>query len=177
MKFGNLFARQIHPETAGLARYIEELAQNEDMPRLSQLNLRRLGVITQYLYLVDVLRQENNYRFSFWGSRMTILIGYDLREKCLSDVVDPEIRQSVWRTYDRVVETRKPSFMRAEYAWPGGKYLPIERLLVPMASDDGVLSAICGISVPDIADVDLEMYAGYGPARLISEKELMLKAG
>lgn len=177
MKFGNLFARPIHPETAGLAHYSQELAGNADMPRRSQLDLRRLGVITHYLYLVDILKPENDYRFSFWGSRMTILIGYDLNGKCLSDVSDPTVRESVHRTYDRVVETRKPLFMRAEYAWPGGRYVPIERLLIPLASEDGRLTAICGASIPDIADADLEMFAGYGPARLLSEEELMLQAG
>jgi hypothetical protein len=177
MRFGNLFARSIHPETAGLVYYIQELAGDADMPRRSQLDLSRLGLITHYLYLVDVLQQEDDYRFSFWGSRMTILFGNDLHGRRLSDIADLDVRDSVRQTYDHVVETGEPLFMRAEYAWPGGKYVPIERLLLPMATDDGQLGAICGVSVPDIADADLEMYAGYGPARLLNERELMLRAG
>jgi hypothetical protein len=67
-------------------------------------------------------------------------------------------------------------FMRARYAWSGRKYVSIERLLIPMAADDGKLNSICGISIPEVADVDLEMYAGKGPAKLVGEDELLLIA-
>jgi hypothetical protein len=66
--------------------------------------------------------------------------------------------------------------MRARYAWPGKKSVSIERLVMPMAADDGEINAICGISIPEVADVDIEMYTGQGPARLISEDDLMLMA-
>lgn len=176
MKFGNLFARPIHPETAGLARYVQDLAGADDMARRSQIEIDRLGVITNYFFVVETVPRNDDYRFTYWGSRMTTLIGFDLTGKCLSDVDEPEVRASVHRTYDRVVETERPLFMRALYAWPGRKYVPIQRLLIPLAGDDGRLSAICGVSVPDIADADLEVFAGCGAARLVSEEELMLMA-
>jgi len=177
MNFGILFARHIHPETAGLARYAQELAGDAPMPPRRRFNPDDLGAIRNYIYMIEVLRPENDYFFSMSGCRMRILFGMDLAGTRLSDLGDFELRQALCKTYDCVVATAKPQFMRAEYIWPMRKFVPIERLLVPLADDDGQVCAICGISVPEIADIDLEMYAGHGPAMLVREDSLMLDAG
>jgi hypothetical protein len=176
MNFGNLFARNIRPEIAGLAHYAMELAGDSDLPRYSAFDPHRVWAICDYIYLLDVIDNGNDYYCSFSGKRMAVLFGYEFKGVRLSEFPDPELGMALRRTYDRVVETHNPSFMRARYAWPEKKSIFIERLLIPMAADDGQLNAICGISIPEVADVDIEMYAGHGPARLISEDDLMLVA-
>lgn len=176
MNFGNLFARNIRPEITGLARYALELAGDNDLPRRSLFDPQQIWAISDYTYLIDVLRDQNDYYCSMWGGRMNVLFGYGLLGKHLSELEDPDLRMALCKTYNRVVETQKPLFMRARYSWAGRKSIAIERLLIPMADDHGELNSICGISIPEVADIDLEMYAGHGPARLIGEDELMLIA-
>jgi hypothetical protein len=176
MNFGNLFARNIRPEITGLARYAQELAGDNEMPRRSEFDPSRIWAICDYVYVFDYLRDQNDYRGSYSGARMPTLFGYELMGVLLSEFPDPELGMALRRSYDRVVETKKPLFMRARYAWPGKKSVSIERLVMPMAADDGEINAICGISIPEVADVDIEMYTGQGPARLISEDDLMLMA-
>lgn len=176
MNFGNLFARNIRPEITGLARYALDLAGDNPLPLRSAFDPRRIWAINDYVYLIDVLRDENDYYCSLWGGRMNALFGFSLLGMRLSEMEDPDLRKALCKTYDRVVESEKPLFMRARYAWPERKQIAIERLLIPMAADDGILNTICGISIPEVADVDIEMYAGHGPAKLIGEDDLMLMA-
>lgn len=174
MKLGCLFARRIHPEIAGLAHYASELAGDAALPRRSLFDPARIPGILDYVYMADIL--EDDYFFSFFGERMPVLYGADLGGTRLSEMEDPALRHSLRKTYDCVVQTELPLFMRGYYIW-SHRSVPIERLLIPMTSDEGVLSAICGISVPEVAHVDLEMYTGHGPARLVGEDELMQRTG
>jgi hypothetical protein len=176
MNFGALFARHIHPEIAGLAHYACELAGVDKLPRRRDLDLNRISSLRDYIFLIEILPDENDYYFSQSGSRMGTLFGTDLAGTHLSEMSDTLLRQSLRKTYDRVVETKQPLFLRGRYVWQD-KSVPIERLLIPMVGDDGRVNSICGISIPEIADVDLEMFAGQGPARLVSEDELMLECG
>lgn len=176
MNFGNLFARNIRPEITGLARYAMDLAGEEELPRRSRFDPQRIWAICDYVYVFDYLRDQNDYRCSYSGARMPALFGYEFKDVRLSEFPDPDLVAAMKRTYDRVIETHSPLFMRARYAWPEKKSIYIERLLIPMADDSGQMSAICGISIPEIADVDIEMYTGQGPARLVSEDDLMLIA-
>jgi Uncharacterized protein conserved in bacteria len=176
MNFGNLFARNIRPEITGLARYALELAGDDPLPRRSTFDPHRIWAICDYIYLLEYLRDQNDYYCSYSGHGMPVLFGYELNGMHLSQFPDPELGMALRRTYDRVVETKKPLFMRARYTWTGRKSIAIERLLIPMAADDGELNSICGISIPEVAYIDLQKYAGRGPARLVSEDELMLIA-
>ncbi len=176
MNFGCLLARNILPEIAGLAHYAQELAGDAPLPRRSLFNPADIAAIADYVYMVEVLREENDYLFGYSGARMQALCGADLGGMRLSEVGDPALRRSQRETYDHVVEAGQPLYMRGYYVW-SQKSVPIERLLIPMTTDDGVLNAICGMSIPEVAHIDLEKYTGSGPARLVREDELMRWAG
>lgn len=176
MKFGNLFARYIHPEIAGLARYAGELAGDEALPRRRLFEPMQISGILDFVYLIEFLPEENDYFFSLSGSRMGALFGADFGGHRLSEMGDTVMRESLRTSYDRVIKTRQPLYMRGYYVWPQ-KSVPIERLLIPMVSDEGDVNAILGISVPGVADIDLELYTGEGVAQLVGEDELMLDVG
>lgn len=176
MNFENLFARHIHPGIAGLARYTAEIAGKKKLPRRSQFDPSRVASLLDYMYMVDVLFDVQDYYFSYSGWRMATLFGIDLSGRLLSEIESVFPEASIRDTYDCVVATGQPYFMRGHYTWPG-KSVPIERLLIPMTDAAGTLDTICGLSIPAIADVDLEMFVGHGVARLICDDELLLKAG
>lgn len=174
MNLGSLFSRYVHPEIAGFARYMCDLAGDDPLPRASLFNPGKIASIVDYVYTAQYLPEEDDYLFSYSGNCMRLLFGLELGGMHLSEVGDPLLRRGQRASYDRVIRTHLPLYMRGYYVWPNGKSVPIERLLIPMVNDDGHPNTICGISIPEIAEVDLAMYAGQGPARLIGEDELML---
>jgi len=176
MDFSGLFARPIHPELGGLARYMLELAGEEPLPKRSRFDMAEVSRLTACMFLVEVMPEENDYYFSFSGEMMPALFGgVDMGGIRLSEAGDPELYQTLRKTYDRVVTTGLPLYMRGHYVWPT-KSVPIERLLVPLGGEDGGVCAICGIVVPDILPTDLASFAGRGPARLVGVDELVLAA-
>jgi len=174
MNFGCLFSRYLHPEIAGFARYMCDLAGDDPLPRASLFNPGDIASIVDYVYTARYLPGENDYLLGYSGNCMHLLFGADLGGMRLSEVGDAILRQSQHDSYDRVIRTHLPLYMRGYYVWPNGKSVPIERLLVPMVDEDGHANTICGISIPGVAEVDLAMYTGQGPARLVGEDELML---
>jgi hypothetical protein len=176
MDFGRLFARNVHPEIAGLARYACDLAGDENLPHRSRFDPLRISSIIDYVFLIDVLVDPDDYHFALFGNRIAVLYGANLGGMRLSEIDDPVLRQSLRRTYDRVVRTNLPLYMRGRYVWPE-KSIAIERLLIPMAADDGRMNTICGISIPEAGPQNLETCVGVGPAQLVGDDELMLAAG
>lgn len=177
MNLGSLFSRYLHPEIAGFARYMCDLAGDDPLPRASLFNPGQIASIVDYVYTARYLPEKNDYLLGYSGSRMRLLFGADLGGLMLSEVGDPILRQNQRESYDRVIRTHLPLYMRGYYVWPNGKSVPIERLLMPMVDEEGRANTICGMSIPEVAEVDLAMYTGQGPARLVGEDELMLNTG
>jgi hypothetical protein len=175
MNFKCLYARHIHPEIFGLAQYANELAGDADLPKRSQFNPSCISAILPYVFLVDRQPDLDDYVFRICGEQMWSIFGVDLTGMRLSEVPNYAVQTCMRNTYARVLETHTPLFMRARYLWPD-KSLSVERLLVPMTNDAGLVAAICGIVVPDVAAVDLDKFRGEGPAQLVCDEELMLKA-
>lgn len=175
MDFKCLYARHIHPELMGLASYASELAGDDDMPKVSRFDPGGIPAILPYVFLVEHLPGEGDYVFRLCGERMHAIFGADLTGVRMSQIINAPVQNCMRYSYGRVISERTPQFMRARYLWPH-KSLSVERLLIPMKNDAGQVSTICGIAVPDVAAVDLDMFRGTGPAQLVCDEELMLKA-
>lgn len=176
MQLSGTIGRSIHPDIAALARYCDELSGDEHLPRRNRFRPPRIGALLGYFFLIDVLHAEKDYVFSLYGERIAVLVGGDkMKGRRLSELDNYEMRQSLRRTYDRVVASHLPLYMRGRYVWPNVA-VDIERLLIPMADDNGKLSTICGISIPTVPDSEMELYVGRGPARLVCDEELIVAA-
>lgn len=176
MQLSGVIGRSIHPGIAELARYCDELSGDEHLPRRSRFRPPRIGALIGYFFLIDVLHAEKDYFFSLSGERIAVLFGGEmLKGRRLSEMADLDMQHSLRRTYDRVVASHLPLYMRGRYVWPNVA-VDIERLLIPMADDEGKLTTICGISIPAVPDNEMELYVGRGPARLVGEEELIVAA-
>lgn len=176
MDFSNLFARDIHPAIACLARHACAAAGDAPMPYRSRLQAQHIADILGEIFLIDVLAAENDYYFGVFGRKVAKLYGTDLLGKRLSEIGDAALRRNLRITYDRVVDSHLPLYMRGRYVWPDAS-ITIERLLLPMADDDDQLTAICGISRPlDVSYDDLDGRVGSGLAQLVGDDELILAA-
>lgn len=140
------------------------------MPRRRDFRPASVRSILGYIFLIDVLPEESDYRFSLFGEHMAILFGANLTNKRLSEVGDETLRGHLGRTYDAVVASKSFQYLRGRYTWPD-RSVEIERLLVPMADDAGNLTTIFGLTIPHVADGTLVLCAGEGAAVLEIDTE------
>jgi len=171
MQFASLFEFEINAGIAELAKYCAEISGPADLPRRSRFRPSRVASVITYLFLIDVVAGENDYRFDLLGSNMAILFGEDVAGKRLSELGDKRLYDELRKTYDQVVTTGRPLYVRGRYEWPEMS-IEIERLLVPMTDETGNVTTILGAAIPDIPADTLLIFAGYGPARLVIDEVL-----
>jgi hypothetical protein len=100
-----------------------------------------LGDIT----LIDVQYDPLRFRFRLDGSHHVERFGFDLTGRPLDDFPYPEMRQSIFDSYQDVIEHREPRryFRDLETA---GRWFRYETLLLPLSRDgttiDMIVSAI-----------------------------------
>lgn len=164
-----IFEHCREPGIIRFAQYCIDLAGDDPLPRRSQFRPTRVSSIMGYLFLIDVLADDNDYFFSLFGTHMSILYGEDLTGKRLSQIGDANLQGFLRSTYDRVVATRKPLYLRGRYAWDD-RSVDIERLLMPMTDDNGKLTTIFGVAIPDVPAETLLVFAGQGAAKLVTDQ-------
>lgn len=171
MNFEPLFETNIHPGIARMAQYCSDLSRKRDMPRRSEFRPSNVRSLLGYMFLIDVLPDEDDYHFSLFGIHMSVLYGLDLTDKRLSQVGDDQLQRFLRKTYDKVVATRSYQYLRGRYVWPD-RSVDIERLLVPMTNDDGQLTTILGLTIPNTPTDTLLVFAGVGAAQLQIDEEI-----
>lgn len=168
MDFGRLFEDKVHPDLVHLARYCQSLAGDREMPRRQDFRPSQAPSILEGLFLVDVLPGENDYYFSLFGAQISMMYGFDMTKRRLSTLEVADVREAVRKTYDEIVKIRRPVYLRGKYTWPGQE-LPVERLLIPLADDEGRLATILGAVHTDAPSDQMFLYTGLGPALLVAE--------
>lgn len=164
MNFEPLLQRPLQPAIAEAARYFQEISADVDLPMRRDFRPSRLRASLGFMFMVDVL--PGDYRWDVMGEHIAVLFGINDTSALLSGIHPKELRDRLTKTYDDVVASRSFHYIRGHYTWHD-KSVAIERLLVPMADQDGRLNAILGISVPvDIPTNALAAFAGIGPAKL-----------
>ena len=166
MDIENLKKNGARPELIRVAEYCKHLAGSRVMPRLRQLSLTDMLWVLEHIFLVDVLRDEDDYRFSLFGNHVRKIYGTDFSGKLLSSVNNANSRNLFRATYNAVVATQTALYLRGKYCWPTQE-IDVERLLIPLADDNGHLSTILGVLYADIPEEALTQYPENGPAFFI----------
>jgi hypothetical protein len=172
MDFQPLFERQTHPGIVAAARYFQEIAAGDAVPKRQDFRPNKVRSILGYIFLLDVLPDLHDYRFSLCGVNVSVLFGMDGTNARLSELHSPELAQRLKATYDNVIASRTFLYIRGQYSWPD-RSVNIERLLVPMTGPDGQLNAIFGVAIPDCPADMLVIYAGVGVAKLVIDEQIM----
>jgi hypothetical protein len=171
MDFRPLFERPIHAGIETAARYCREIAVGRDLPRRQDFRPTKVRSILGHMFLLDVLAEENDYRYSLCGVNISVLIGVDGTNKRMSDLPQTDMSARLKKTYDDVVAARSFLYVRGQYNWPN-RAVNIERLLVPMTNGEGKLQAIFGVVISDCPADMLVIYAGAGMAKLVIDEAI-----
>jgi hypothetical protein len=144
MNFEPLLATSVHPVIAEVARYFQTLAPGNALPRRHAFRPNQVRQALGYIFIVDVL--PGDYRWNLIGEKVGVLFGIDRRGSLLS-TLPPELRNLLKPMYDGIVASHSFHFVRGRYTW-SNRSLPVERLLVPMADDQGHLTSVFGVTIP-----------------------------
>lgn len=164
MDFSALYEKAVDPRIEKAARYFEGLAPGTALPRRHDFRPEKVRDLLGFIFLIDILPEENDFHFSLFGVHMAVLYGADLSNRKLSEIRNPAQRDALRQSYELVVATQNFVYLRGHYAW-FNRSVGIERLLVPMCDNDGKLTTIFGLAVPDIPADMLIVYTGNGSAK------------
>lgn len=166
MNFESLLQKPVHPGIVQTARYFEEIAPGDALPKRHDFRPERISrTLLGFVFLIDVLPQERDYTFNLLGEHVVVLFGIDGHHSRLSEFPDQTLFGRLRRTYDAVVESRTFLYVKGRYAWPD-RAVEIERLLVPLTDENGAVISILGMTIPNIPVESLVVCAGIGAARL-----------
>lgn len=165
MNFVSLLAGPVHPAIAETARYFQQLAPYDTLPRRHDFRPNHVPGLLGYYFLIEVVEGGKDYRFSIAGEHMSLLFGTDVTNMYLSQVGTEDLRSRLKRTYDAVVASHSFHYVRGRYSWDD-RTVAIERLLVPMSDPEGHLNTILGLSIPDTRLETLDLISDIGAARL-----------
>lgn len=171
MDFQALLKRDVDPGIAVAARYFQEIAPGNALPSRKDFRPAKVRSILGYIFLLDVLPELNDYRFSLCGVNVAVLFGTDGTSARLTELHSPELAQRLKTTYDEAIAAKTFLYVRGQYSWPD-RAVNIERLLVPMTGPDGQLNAIFGVTIPDCPADMLVIYAGTGVAKLVIDEKI-----
>lgn len=170
MDFSKLTEGSVHPDLLRFAKYCDELAGDREMPHRHDFNPIDVRWILGSLYVVEVLSAESDYRFKLVGSVVTAIYGKDITGWRLSEIPDssihPNMREYLHNNYDAVVTSWAPLFLRGKVLWKKAE-INTERLMVPLAEDDGFLSQILVAVHCNIPEDLLAVFRGTGVPNLI----------
>ena len=168
MDIEEILRGEARDEILRIARYCQNLAGNRPMARRSELSLHDMLWVLPHAFLIEVLADEDDYQFTLYGDQMRRMYGADFTGLKLSTVGNENLRNLLRATYNAVVATQTPQYLRGKYEWPTQE-IGIERLLIPLADDKDRLATILGVVYADIPDAELARFAGVGPALFIPE--------
>ncbi len=170
MDFTKLTDGPAHPELLRFAKHCNALAGDREILLRRDFHPADVPWILGLLYVVDVLSEENDYRFKIFGSVMTALYGMDLTGSRLSELPDPimhrEMREYLHNIYDAAVASRAPLLQRGKLRWKETD-IDTERLTIPLAEDDGRLSTILVAVHCNIPEGLLATFRGTGAPDLV----------
>ncbi len=166
MHFDDLVESGGRPELIRMAEYCDRLAGSRTMPRCRDISLCEVLWALGHIFLVDVLRDEDDYLFTLFGDAMKKMYGADFTGLRLGTVGNANLRNLLRATYNAVVATQTPLYLRGKYCWPTQE-IDVERLLIPLADDRGHMVTILGVVYTNVPDEFLLQFAGNGPALFV----------
>lgn len=165
MNFEPIFDSPIHPGIARLAQYCQDLSEHRPLPPWCDFRPGSVRSILGFIFVIDVLHDKADYRYRLFGEHVSVLYGMDLTGKYLSEIGDENLRTLLRQTYDAVVAARSFQYLRGRYVW-ADQSVEIDRLLVPMADEEGNLTTLLGLTIPVEGQGLLAVRAGTSAAHL-----------
>ena len=127
-----------YPATQRLTAYWRRLMPaGGGLPRWRDVQLMDLYEIAPYLSVKDVLDGGRDFRNRFWGTGLTVVLGFEGSGRLVSTYEPPQMRDAVLRRYAQVVATGTSSLVRGHFATlPQKSHVFFELVHLPLWGDE-----------------------------------------
>lgn len=132
------FPGTCHAATLAIHAYWLEKCGERRMPRRSDIDpVTMPRQALPGICIVEVVPDERRYVYRLVGTGEVELRGNDPTGEAVKDGFFGPSVEDVLACYDRVVSTRAPFLDPAPFTSPGGRYVTVETLFLPL-SEDGI---------------------------------------
>lgn len=115
--------------------------------------------------LVDIEHDPLDFRFRFWGTERTNLIGAEMTGKLLSNIADETMREGNQGEYEDVYRRRKAVLCHTPIVARSGMETSRLSIRLPLSVDGENVSRIFSAVDPDSINEDHYAYYGTSPKR------------
>jgi len=142
------------------------LPKSPELPLSSGFSLEFIPAkILPWSVLVDVETDPMDFRFRFWGTERTNLIGAEMTGKKLSNIADETMRQGNHDEYVDVVQRRNAVICHTPIITRTGLESSRLSIRLPLSSDGTTVSRIFSAVDPDTINEDHYAFYGTVPKR------------
>lgn len=130
--------------------YWRAIAKSARMPARADLDPVDIPTILPWMFLIDVLRQENDidFRYRLTGTRNADLVRQDATGKLVGEAFPEATAVIMKRSYMEVVERGEPLCWQATVPEKDRAFIACYRALFPFSSDGQTVDLIAGILMP-----------------------------
>ena len=129
-------AQIVSPALRDLHQYWRRKWQGRRMPCRADIEPLEIPALLPMVFLVDIEREPLRFRFRLVGTRVVTWFGRDATGEYLAEPFVLHYRQ--------VMETRQPAYDRLEAPGRNGRRSYCQRLLLPLAGEDGEVAMLLG---------------------------------
>lgn len=142
------------------------LPHTPDLPLASGFSLEFVPPkLLPWSVLVDVETEPLDFRFRFWGTERTNLIGAEMTGKLLTEIADITMREGNYSEYEAVCERGRAVLCHTPIMMRSGIESSRLSIRLPFSSDGTSVSRIFSAVDPDSIGEDHYAYYGTVPKR------------
>lgn len=145
-----------------------DLPKQPALPLFQDFSLENVPhAILPWSIIVDVSEDRSDFRFRFWGTERTNLIGKEMSGKFLSDIEDETMREGNRAEYDVVCARAKPLICNTPIVVSSGVTTYRVSIRLPLSSDGTTVSHIYSTIDPDTVTEEHYQLYGTRPTRFM----------
>lgn len=133
-------------------QYWNRCRGGRDMPSRSDMQPTDIASLLPYVFLVDVMPGRSRYRYRLVGTMIAEWSGEDATGRSMDDPRCGDGSSKFIALHDEVVHSRTPLLTVNQPALFHGSTLLFDRILLPLADEDGRVSMIIGAADARSAD-------------------------
>ena len=132
------------PELREILNYWDGKRGGRELPSRADIDPLELRRHLGNVILIDVEHAPFRLRYRLIGTRITALMGRDSTGKYYDEIYDPSLLSSIYRSFEWILEHRKPLRTHGEAFYADRNFYEYETLNLPLSSDGAVIDKVLG---------------------------------
>ncbi len=115
--------------------------------------------ILPWSIVVDVETGALDFRYRFWGTERTVLIGAEMTGRKISDIDNPQMRDGNMLEYQEVCRRRQPLLCETPVVTGSGRQAVFQSLRLPLSDDTKTVTHVfSAINYEQLSTAHYEVY-------------------